>query len=52
MNARDKKTVDRLRGGIAQLKREKFQLLQLIAAALSASHFSINICDLSLLTQR
>jgi DNA-binding CsgD family transcriptional regulator len=33
MNARDKRTVDRLRGGIAQLKREKFQLLQLIAAA-------------------
>ncbi len=33
MNARDKKTVDRLRDGIAQLKREKFQLLQLIAAA-------------------
>lgn len=33
MNARDKRTVDRLRDGIAQLKREKFQLLQLIAAA-------------------
>jgi DNA-binding CsgD family transcriptional regulator len=33
MNTRDKKTVDRLRGGITQLKREKFQLLQLIAAA-------------------
>lgn len=33
MNARDKKTVDRLRGGIAQLRREKSQLLQMIAAA-------------------
>ena len=33
MNARDKRTVDRLRDGIAQLKREKFQLLQMIAAA-------------------
>ena len=33
MNDRDKRTVDRLRGGITQLKREKFQLLQLIAAA-------------------
>ena len=33
MNARDKRTVDRLRDGIAQQKREKSQLLQLIAAA-------------------
>jgi len=33
MNAREKRTLDRLREGIAQLKREKFQLLQLIAAA-------------------
>ena len=33
MNARDKRTVDRLRDGIVQLKREKSQLLQLIAAA-------------------
>ncbi len=33
MNARDKKTVDRLRDEIARLKREKFQLLHLIAAA-------------------
>jgi len=33
MNTRDKRTVDRLRDGIAQLKREKFQLLQMIAAA-------------------
>jgi DNA-binding CsgD family transcriptional regulator len=33
MNARDKRTVDRLRDGIAQLKREKFQLLQMIVAA-------------------
>lgn len=33
MNARDKRTVDRLRDEIARLKREKFQLLQLIAAA-------------------
>jgi len=33
MNARDKRTVDYLRDGIAQLKREKSQLLQLIAAA-------------------
>ena len=33
MNARDKRIVGRLRGGIAHLKREKFQLLQLIAAA-------------------
>ena len=33
MNARDKRTVDRLRDGIAQMKREKLQLLQLIAAA-------------------
>jgi DNA-binding CsgD family transcriptional regulator len=33
MNARDKSTVHRLRVGIAQLRREKSQLLQLIAAA-------------------
>jgi hypothetical protein len=33
MNAHDKRTVHRLRDGIAQLKREKSQLLQLIAAA-------------------
>jgi DNA-binding CsgD family transcriptional regulator len=33
MNARDKSTVKRLRDGIAQLKREKSQLLQWIAAA-------------------
>ncbi len=33
MNARDKVTVDRLRDEIARLKREKFQLLQLIDAA-------------------
>ena len=33
MNARHQKTVGRLRDEIAQLKREKFQLLQLIAAA-------------------
>jgi DNA-binding CsgD family transcriptional regulator len=33
MNARDKRTMERLRAGIAELKREKFQLLQLIAAA-------------------
>jgi len=33
MNARDKGTVRRLRDGIAQLRREKSQLLQLIAAA-------------------
>jgi PAS domain S-box-containing protein len=33
MNARDKRIVDRLRQAIAQLKREKSQLLQLIAAA-------------------
>jgi DNA-binding CsgD family transcriptional regulator len=33
MNARDKRTVDRLRDGIAQLRREKFQLLQLVTAA-------------------
>ena len=33
MNARDKRTVDRLRDGIAQLRREKSQLLQMIAAA-------------------
>lgn len=33
MNVRDKRTVDRLRDGIAQLKREKSQLLQLIVAA-------------------
>ncbi len=33
MNARDKRSVERLRDGIAQLKREKSQLLQLIAAA-------------------
>jgi PAS domain-containing protein len=33
MNAREKTTLDRLRVAIAQLKREKFQLLQLIAAA-------------------
>lgn len=33
MNVRDKRTVDRLRAGIALLKREKSQLLQLIAAA-------------------
>ncbi len=33
MNAHDRRTVDRLRVEIAQLKREKFQLVQLIAAA-------------------
>jgi PAS domain-containing protein len=33
MNVRDKRTVDRLRAAIASLKREKSQLLQLIAAA-------------------
>jgi DNA-binding CsgD family transcriptional regulator len=33
MNARDKGTVHRLRDGIARLRREKSQLLQLIAAA-------------------
>jgi two-component system, OmpR family, sensor histidine kinase KdpD len=33
MNVRDKRTVDRLRAGIALLKREKSQLLQSIAAA-------------------
>ncbi len=33
MNARDKRTVDRLRDVIAQLKREKAQLLQVFAAA-------------------
>jgi DNA-binding CsgD family transcriptional regulator len=33
MNARDKRTVGRLRDGIAQLKQEKSQLLQMIAAA-------------------
>ena len=33
MNGRHKRTENRLRDGIAQLKREKSQLLQLIAAA-------------------
>jgi len=33
MNSRDKSAVDRLRDEIAQLRREKFELLQLIAAA-------------------
>lgn len=33
MNVRDERTVDHLRAGIALLKREKSQLLQLIAAA-------------------